>query len=130
MENAIGLAKVKKVAPKPKFVAARAVCDMNNLQAVIANRYDVMARYRQSLKSACAGNWPSSKDQVAAHADFKAVKTRQLHKDETDELHAHDKATLEPRAGQKPGARQSLRHAPGNWRRCGTVPPPPASKLL
>ncbi|SFB16904.1 stearoyl-CoA desaturase (delta-9 desaturase) [Collimonas sp. OK607] len=47
-----GLAKVKKVAPAPKFNHAKLVPDLDTLQSVIANRYDVMAKYAKSLKSA------------------------------------------------------------------------------
>ncbi len=45
------LAKVKKVAPTPKFLQGKRVADLDTLQAVIANRYDVMAKYAKTLKS-------------------------------------------------------------------------------
>ena len=45
----VGLAKVKKVAPKPKFDNQKRVADLETLQAVIANRYDVMAKYAKSV---------------------------------------------------------------------------------
>nr|WP_238482348.1 acyl-CoA desaturase [Noviherbaspirillum aridicola] len=48
----LGLAKVKKVAPAPKFNPKKAVADFDTLQSVIANRYDVMAKYAKSVKSA------------------------------------------------------------------------------
>jgi stearoyl-CoA desaturase (delta-9 desaturase) len=41
---------VKKVAPKPRFSDPKPVCDVQTLQAVIANRYDVLQRYARSLK--------------------------------------------------------------------------------
>ena len=44
------LATVKKVAPTPRFAAPKPVCDVATLQAVIANRYDVLQRYAKSLK--------------------------------------------------------------------------------
>ncbi len=46
----LGLAKVKKIAPQPKFDREKLVADFETLQAVIANRYDVMAKYAKSLK--------------------------------------------------------------------------------
>jgi stearoyl-CoA desaturase (Delta-9 desaturase) len=46
------LAKVKKVAPAPTFAPGKAVADFDTLQSVIANRYDVMAKYAKSLKRA------------------------------------------------------------------------------
>jgi stearoyl-CoA desaturase (delta-9 desaturase) len=45
----MGLAKVKKVAPTPKFDRQKMVADLDTLQAVIANRYDVMAKYAKSV---------------------------------------------------------------------------------
>jgi stearoyl-CoA desaturase (delta-9 desaturase) len=47
---ALGLAQVKKVAPVPHVGAVRATVDFDTLQAVIANRYDVLAGYARSLK--------------------------------------------------------------------------------
>lgn len=46
------LAKVKKVAPKPKLAKDKAVADLETLQSVITNRYDVMAKYAKSVKAA------------------------------------------------------------------------------
>jgi stearoyl-CoA desaturase (delta-9 desaturase) len=47
----LGLAQVKKVAPRPKLAAARAVADFDTLQAVITYRYDVMQKYMKSLQA-------------------------------------------------------------------------------
>ncbi|OGA13370.1 MAG: aminotransferase [Betaproteobacteria bacterium RIFCSPLOWO2_12_FULL_63_13] len=49
--SALGLATVKKVPPIPRFKAKPAV-DVETLQSVIANRYDVLAKYAKSLKAA------------------------------------------------------------------------------
>ena len=49
---ALKLATIKKIAPTPKFEMPRANVDLENLQAIIAHRYDVMAKYGQSLKQA------------------------------------------------------------------------------
>ena len=46
---ALGLATVKKVAPKPRFAEPRAV-DLHTVQAVLANRYDVLSRYAKLAK--------------------------------------------------------------------------------
>jgi len=46
----LGLATVKKVAPKPRFSEAKEMIDGETLQAVIANRYDVLSKYAKSLK--------------------------------------------------------------------------------
>jgi len=52
--EALGLAKVKRVAPIPSFSKPKAVVDPQTLQAVIACRYDVLARYAKLLKRAYA----------------------------------------------------------------------------
>ncbi len=54
--ESLGLATVKKVAPTPRFADAKPVSDLDaeTLHAVIANRYDVLARYTKSLKKTYA----------------------------------------------------------------------------
>lgn len=46
---ALGLAKVKNVAPVPVVGKVRATIDFETLQAVIANRYEVLAGYAKSI---------------------------------------------------------------------------------
>ncbi|TAN52237.1 MAG: acyl-CoA desaturase [Betaproteobacteria bacterium] len=46
----LGFATVRTVAPTPRFEAPKPVCDAQTLQAVIANRYDVLQRYARSLR--------------------------------------------------------------------------------
>lgn len=46
----LGLAKVKKTIPRPKFAEAKNVVDLDTLQAIVTHRYDVMRRYAKSLK--------------------------------------------------------------------------------
>jgi stearoyl-CoA desaturase (delta-9 desaturase) len=48
----LGLARVKKIAPRIRFEAAKDHCDLQTLQAVIAHRYDVMANYARSVRKA------------------------------------------------------------------------------
>ncbi len=48
--EALGLAKVKHVAPTPHFAAPKTAVDPDTLQAIIRCRYDVLAQYAQSLK--------------------------------------------------------------------------------
>ncbi|WP_292932040.1 fatty acid desaturase [Noviherbaspirillum sp.] len=64
----LGLAKVKKVAPAPKFNRAKMVADFDTLQSVIANRYDVMAKYAKSVKRA----WREEVTHLADKAKFEA----------------------------------------------------------
>ena len=51
----LGLAKVKKIAPKVRLLnTAKTSCDVDTLQAVITHRYDVVTRYARSLRDTCA----------------------------------------------------------------------------
>ncbi|HSW20875.1 MAG TPA: fatty acid desaturase [Ramlibacter sp.] len=50
----IGWAKVKKVPPKLVMGVVRPVADEKTLEAVITNRYEVMARYAREMRRACA----------------------------------------------------------------------------
>ena len=49
----VRLAQVKRVAPRIKL-ERKSQCDAETLQAVIAHRYDVLARYAISVKRTCA----------------------------------------------------------------------------
>ncbi len=51
--RALGLATVKKVAPKPRFGSARPMVDSESLQVILNHRYDLMAAYAASLKKLC-----------------------------------------------------------------------------
>ena len=64
--QALGLATVKKVAPKVKLVAAKTQCDADTLQAVITHRYDVVTRYARSLGQTCAAELQSLKSRAVS----------------------------------------------------------------
>ena len=49
--SALGLARIKHLAPVPKFVEPKPVPDEKTLQAVVQNRYHVLASYEKALKS-------------------------------------------------------------------------------
>ena len=50
----MGLAKVKKTAPKLRIDTGKTQCDLDTLQAVISHRYEVLAKYTKSLKATFA----------------------------------------------------------------------------
>ena len=66
--ESLGLAKVKKIAPAPKFDRKKLVADFDTLQSVIANRYDVMAKYAKSLRRA----WHDELDDLVGKAKLEA----------------------------------------------------------
>lgn len=54
MLEILRMARVKKVAPKRRFVNARSVVDEQTLNAVVTHRYDVLSKYLKSLRHIAA----------------------------------------------------------------------------
>jgi stearoyl-CoA desaturase (delta-9 desaturase) len=80
-----GLAKVRKTPPLLKLGAVRAVADDQTLEAIIANRYEVMAKYARQLRHACAAELLHLKAEGAAGSAKLAnmrLAQRWLHRDE------------------------------------------------
>jgi len=77
--RALGLAQVKKVAPRVRLDTAKTRCDIATLQAVITHRYEVLAKYAKSLRDTCADEIHALKAR-AVSVDRAAVK-RMLHVD-------------------------------------------------
>jgi len=50
----LGLARVKKVAPRLRLGAVRPTIDVELLQAVVTHRYDVLGRYMKGLRQLAA----------------------------------------------------------------------------
>jgi stearoyl-CoA desaturase (delta-9 desaturase) len=65
-----GLAKVKKLAPAPKFEHGKLEADFDTLQSVIANRYDVMSKYAKSMKHAWKEEVEHLKDKAQLESRF------------------------------------------------------------
>lgn len=49
----LGLAQVRKVAPSLKVNAAKESVDLDTLQAIITNRYEIAAAYAKTLRATC-----------------------------------------------------------------------------
>ncbi|MBA4267177.1 MAG: acyl-CoA desaturase, partial [Comamonadaceae bacterium] len=79
--KSLGLATVKKLPPKMAFGDVKPVADEKTLEAIIANRYEVMAGYAREMRAAC-------KREIAAlqsrRGDASALQVagRWLHRDE------------------------------------------------
>lgn len=69
----IGLAKVKKLAPKVTWRDGRAGCDLETLQAVITHRYDVLARFGRSLQATYREEIGKLKSRGLATSDHSVV---------------------------------------------------------
>ena len=46
----LGLARVKRLAPRLRLRPGKPVCDLETVQAILLHRYDVLARYARSLR--------------------------------------------------------------------------------
>jgi stearoyl-CoA desaturase (delta-9 desaturase) len=81
----IGWAKVRKTAPKLREGEVKLAADKSTLEAIIANRYEVMANYGRGMKRACAAELDRLKAQGKQHSaqwqQFKLAK-RWLHRDQ------------------------------------------------
>lgn len=51
--QSLGLATVKKVAPRARFDMSKVACDVETVQAVIAHRYEIVTRYAKTFKATC-----------------------------------------------------------------------------
>ncbi|WP_404932845.1 fatty acid desaturase [Piscinibacter sp. HJYY11] len=100
----IGLAKVRKTPPMLKLGNVKPVADSKTLEALIANRYEVMAKYARNLRVACAGEVKRLKAEGAAgHAKLANMRLarRWLHRD-ADKIPSHVKAAVESARDQSP----------------------------
>jgi stearoyl-CoA desaturase (Delta-9 desaturase) len=77
----IGWAKVKKTPPKLQLGAIRPVADEKTLEALIANRYEVMAGYAREMRRVCKAEIAVLKEKQADLSPLKAAK-RWLHRDD------------------------------------------------
>lgn len=83
MLASVKLAQVKKIAPQVRLDISKTVCDLETLQAVITNRYEVMAKYAVSLKKTYSAEVTRIKLQASDKLDVTRIK-HWLHLDETD----------------------------------------------
>jgi stearoyl-CoA desaturase (delta-9 desaturase) len=76
--EALGLARVRKVAPKMRFDRDKLHADLETLQSVITHRYAVLSRYARSLRTALAAEAATLRERVRrgelAAADLPSVR--------------------------------------------------------
>lgn len=102
MMQAVGLATVRKVAPEPKLLASGTTVDQTTLQSVIANRYEVMAKYTKSLKKMWRAEVEQLRNKAKLEDAFLASSKKLLQREpgklqavdmqQLKELFAHSKA--------------------------------------
>ena len=83
--ESLGLARVRKTAPMLKLGNIKPVADSKTLEALIANRYEVMAKYAAGLRAACERELERMKAAGSSNgaklADMRLAR-RWLHRDE------------------------------------------------
>ena len=87
----LGLAKVRKTVPQIRLGAVKPVADGKTLEAIIANRYEVMANYARSLRHASRAEVARLKSEGAASSGKLAAMLaarRWLHRDDDKIPHA------------------------------------------
>ena len=89
----MGLATVKKVAPKLILGAIKPVADEKTLEAVIANRYEVMAGYAREMRRACRAELAQLQAKGHDSSTIQAAR-RWLHRDD-DKVPASARPHLE-----------------------------------
>lgn len=96
----LGLAKAKKIPPRLAFGAPKPVADEATLEAVIANRYEVMARYARQMRLAAEAELAALR---AGRGDASLVRAarRWLHRDD-DKVPAKVRPQLEQLRAQFP----------------------------
>ena len=76
----VGLAKVKKTPPKLQLGAIKPVADEKTLEALITNRYEVMAGFARDMRHACKAELEAIKARQGDVSALQAAK-RWIHRD-------------------------------------------------
>jgi stearoyl-CoA desaturase (Delta-9 desaturase) len=100
----LGLARVRKTPPMLKLGSVKPVADSQTLEALIANRYEVMAKYARELRRACGAELAHLKAQGlenSAKWSELHLARRWLHRDE-DKIPSGLKAQVARAAAQSP----------------------------
>lgn len=98
--SACGLAKAKKTPPKLAFGDVKPVADEHTLEALIANRYEVMASYAREMRAMARAELEALKARSGDVSMLKAAR-RWLHRDD-DKVPAKYKAKVEQVRAQHP----------------------------
>ena len=95
-----GLAKVRKVAPTVKWQPARPLCDLENLQAIITHRYDVLTRYVRATRREYAAEIERLRASATLPTGSSLKSFRRWLLREPAELGASDRAELDSVLGK------------------------------
>jgi stearoyl-CoA desaturase (delta-9 desaturase) len=100
----VGLATVRKTPPKLAIGAVRSEADSRTLEALIANRYEVMAQYAKQVRHVCAAELTKLRQQGQSHGmrwvNLRLAR-RWLHRDD-DKIPQNVKPQLESALADHP----------------------------
>ena len=65
---ALGLAKIKRVSPTLLSADSRSACDLDTLQAILSNRFEVVTRFARSMRGTCQRELREFQGRVGAAA--------------------------------------------------------------
>jgi stearoyl-CoA desaturase (Delta-9 desaturase) len=102
--QAIKLAKVRKTPPTFKMGKIKSVADSQTLEAIVANRYEVMAKYAKQLRKACRIEFDHIGQHDAQNTDGRLnlkIAKRWLHRD-SDKIPATFKINIAKVCAQNP----------------------------
>jgi stearoyl-CoA desaturase (delta-9 desaturase) len=92
--SALGLAEVRRVAPKLKLARHKAVADLATLQAVITHRFHVATDYARTLKAACRSELGALREKLRGTELPSAGRLRRWLTTDPDALSSHDRKRL------------------------------------
>jgi stearoyl-CoA desaturase (delta-9 desaturase) len=106
----LGMAKVRKTPPQLRMGNVRPVADNETLEAVIANRYEVMAKYAREMRRACAAELAGLRAQGAENTPRwtnMRIARRWLHRD-VEKIPGHLQAQVADAAAASPALAKLL----------------------
>lgn len=107
----LGQARVKSVAPQVRLNKSKQECDLETLQAIIRNRYEVMARYARELAQGCVQEVQRIGAEMRSRQEVNDMIQRWFHH-APDELPLADRRDLEKlrQSGAATATVVSMRH--------------------
>ena len=106
--EALGLARVKKIAPTPRFVETKPVVDVDTLQAVLSNHYDVLVSYARSLRRTYRAELAELRRRAPEQARVLKTLKDYLYRDES-RLSEPERARVEQTLAQLPALQTAYR---------------------
>jgi len=104
----VGLAKVRKTPPRLQLGDIKPVADAKTLEAIVANRYELMAGYAREVRQACSAEMARLKSSGQQSAAEQLGKVRKwLHRDDNQVPERLRQAVSQARAAH-PGLDQLL----------------------